>query len=327
MMLRAPHGTRPFRVKFSGEGGIDAGGLGRELLSEVCSTLQSRDTPLFIPVPNAAGFGDHSNAWIPNPASTSSLHLSMYAFVGKFMGMSIRGGQVLNLDLPPVIWKLLIAANIGRQDIQEINALAFKVLDQYAAPSLDEEAFNQLPVQHFVTLSSDGREVELKEGGANIPVTFSTREEYVRLEEHYRLHEFDVAIAHMRKGLATIVPVHLLSLFTHLEVETMVCGSREISIDMLKRHTEYQRGIRPSDPHVKHLWKVLEEMSQAERQLFLRFVSGQSRLWSDERDAVKFKLMPAAVDNDITLPVSHTCFFSLELPRSGKRTRGGKNNQ
>jgi hypothetical protein len=88
-----------------------------------------------------------------------------------------------------------------------------------------------------------------------------------------------------------------------------------------QRNTEYQRGIRPTDPHVRFFWSALEEMTQKERQLFIRFVSGQSRLWSDDAAFVmKFKLMPSALDNDIILPVSHTCFFSLELPRYSTQT-------
>lgn len=352
--LRIQAGNRPFRVKFAGEGqhthnrhkynlitpystsslplcsaclvlsvpsslvsgGIDAGGPFRDLCSEACSTVQSRDTPLFIPSPNAAGFGDYGNTFIPNPKSTSSLHLSMYAFLGKFMGMAIRGGHVLNLDFPPMVWRGIVAMPITRDDIQDINALAFKVLEQYGSTAIDKSAFEQMPTQKFTTITSDGREVELKENGANLVVTFDNRMEYVRLEEQYRLHEFDTAIGSIRRGLGTIIPVHLLSLFTPSEVETMVCGAREVDIEFLKRHTEYQRGIRPTDPHVRFMWQALEEMTQKERQLFIRFVSGQSRLWSDDAAFVqKFKLMPSPVDNDVILPVSHTCFFSLELPK------------
>jgi hypothetical protein len=97
---------------------------------------------------------------------------------------------------------------------------------------------------------------------------------------------------------------------------------------MLKRNTEYQRGIRPTDQHVKYFWQVLEEMSQKERQMFLRFVSGQSRLWSDEKDFImKFKLMPAAADNDITLPISHTCFFSLEVRKRNEKRKNGQRSE
>ena len=38
----------------------------------------------------------------------------------------------------------------------------------------------------------------------------------------------------IRRGLATIVPVQLLPLFTDKELEFMVCGKREIDIDFLK---------------------------------------------------------------------------------------------
>lgn len=38
----------------------------------------------------------------------------------------------------------------------------------------------------------------------------------------YRLHEFDEQVAAVREGMARVVPVPLLSLFTGYELETMV---------------------------------------------------------------------------------------------------------
>jgi hypothetical protein len=32
----------------------------------------------------------------------------MYAFVGKLMGIAIRGKHILNLDLPSIVWKQLV---------------------------------------------------------------------------------------------------------------------------------------------------------------------------------------------------------------------------
>lgn len=40
-----------------------------------------------------------------------------------------------------------------------------------------------------------------------------------------RLHEFDEQVAAVREGMARVVPVPLLSLFTGYELETMVSGS------------------------------------------------------------------------------------------------------
>ena len=45
-------------------------------------------------------------------------------------------------------------------------------------------------------------------------VTVENRSEYARLALDFRLHEFDPAVAALRDGMARVVPVPLLSLFT-----------------------------------------------------------------------------------------------------------------
>jgi E3 ubiquitin-protein ligase HERC2 len=56
----------------------------------------------------------------------------------------------------------------------------------------------------------------------------------------FRLHEFDQAVAAVREGMARVVPVPLFSLFTGFELETMVCGSPEIPIHLLKSVATYK---------------------------------------------------------------------------------------
>lgn len=57
-----------------------------------------------------------------------------------------------------------------------------------------------------------------------------------------RLHEFDAQIAAVRAGIARVVPVPLLSLFTPYELETMVCGSPDIPLNLLKSVATYKGG-------------------------------------------------------------------------------------
>ena len=52
---------------------------------------------------------------------------------------------------------------------------------------------------------------------------------------HYRLHEADRQAAAVREGMGWIVPVPLLSLLTAEKLEEMVCGSKQVGIDMLKK--------------------------------------------------------------------------------------------
>jgi hypothetical protein len=64
------------------------------------------------------GFGENQDKWIPNPFATTSLQLSMYAFVGKLMGIAIRGKHMLNLDLPSIVWKQLVGAELNLFDLE-----------------------------------------------------------------------------------------------------------------------------------------------------------------------------------------------------------------
>ena len=309
---------RPWRVTFEGEGGTDAGGLFRDSVSHLCSELQSPAIPLLIPCPNSkTRIGDNQDKFIPSPAATSSVHLSMFAFIGKLMGVAIRGGHMLNLDLPSLVFRPLVGQPITRADLVAVDALSFDVLDKVAAMGeQDAPQWAETFSLNWTTMSSDGREVELKDGGKELPVSWSERLAYVQAVEAYRLQEFSAQTAAMRKGLATIVPIQLLPLFTAAEFESMICGKREISIDYLRANTRYRSPVSPSDRHVQMMWEVLSSFSHEERQLFIRFVWGQSRLPYNPTDFVqKFELWPHPNNSDGVLPVSHTCFFSLELPR------------
>jgi E3 ubiquitin-protein ligase HERC1 len=218
---------------------------------------------------------------------------------------------VLNLDLAAVVWKPLVGAAITRADIEAIDATAFTTLDlirRLEAQGVAESDFNdQLSGVHFVTLTADGREHELKEGGKNTAVTWENRTEYGDLLLNFRINEFNTQIAAIRKGMGTIVPVPLLPLFTWQELELMVCGRREISIPYLQANTVYRAPFHPAHKHVGWLWEALESFSHADRAKFLRFCWGQSRLPTNQENwTQKFDITPARHNNDQTLPVSHT---------------------
>lgn len=46
--------------------------------------------------------------------------------------------------------------------------------------------------------------------------------QYTYMNLFYRLHEFDDQVKWVREGMSKVIPVPLLSLFTGLELETMV---------------------------------------------------------------------------------------------------------
>ena len=118
--------------------------------------------------------------------------------------------------------------------------------------------------------------------------------------------------------MSRVVPVPLLSLFTGFELETMVCGSPDIPLHLLKSVATY-KGVEANSPLVSWFWETMEEFSNAERSLFLRFVWGRTRLPRSiadfrGRDFV-LQIMDKYNPPDDFLPESYTCFFLLKMPR------------
>jgi len=310
--LRGRKNQQLFQVNFLGEGSIDVGGPYRECMSNLCADLMSHTTPLFIECPNRKNdVGLNREKWVINPGSTSSLHLSMYEFVGILMGVALRTGETLNIDLPSLLWKQLLGEKVTLADLEAIDKLCVQALSHLQDAS--REKFDSLSVDKFTTLLSNGKEVEVKPNGRSIPVLYENRYEFVDLNVSTRLHESDQQVRAIRKGLNSIVPANMLSLFSSFDLEMLVCGNPEIDVDLLRKHTHYQ-GISAHTPLVKNMWRVLDSFNTHERQMFIRFVWGRSRLPLTESDWTQQFTLHALRAGDDKLPIAHTCFFSLELP-------------
>jgi len=163
------------------------------------------------------------------------------------------------------------------------------------------------------TQLSNGVEKELKDNGKQQLVKYEEREEYIAAVIQIRLAESVQQLTALKKGLNTVVPNYLLALFSHFDLELCVCGNPEISVDSLRKHAVY-RGCSASSQIVKWFWKALDSFSSEQRQMFLRFVWGRSRLpLSDSDWNMPFSINQLKASED-KLPISHTCFFSVDLP-------------
>ncbi|XP_076028585.1 E3 ubiquitin-protein ligase HERC2 isoform X2 [Oratosquilla oratoria] len=312
--LFLPH--RVWKVKFVGESVDDCGGGYSESVAEMCDELMNGSLPLLIPTPNGRDeAGTSRDCFLFNPQANSQHHTNMFTFLGVMMGIAIRTGSPLSLNLAEPVWKQLAGMPLNPADITEV--------DRHYVPGLmcvqqmegDDKAFVSLDLP-FTTTSAAGHEVSLSSRYTR--VSPANRHEYVRLALNYRLHEFDAQVASVRRGMSRVVPVPLLSLFTPYELETMVCGSPDIPLNLLKSVATY-KGVEASSQLVSWFWEVMEEFTTAERSLFLRFVWGRTRLPRTiadfrGRDFV-FQVLDKYSPPDNFLPESYTCFFLLKMPR------------
>uniref|UniRef100_K3X786 HECT domain-containing protein n=1 Tax=Globisporangium ultimum (strain ATCC 200006 / CBS 805.95 / DAOM BR144) TaxID=431595 RepID=K3X786_GLOUD len=312
---------RLFSVKFRGEEGVDWGGVYREGANSMVDDLFSAHFSLFVLCPNGQhDTGTNRGMYLPNPKCTSPVAIQMYEFVGKLLGISLRTHGDFPFAFPSLVWKQLINQPLDQSDLEGTDAMFVQMLDGIQNCERDgilteeefDAAFEGLDLR-FTAFDCNGQEVELVEGGKTMRVTFQNRLEYCHLAEQYRLYEGSLQVAAMARGFATIFPMRALTLLTWQEMEILTCGSPKIDIVLWKQHTRYD-GYNENDDTVKLFWDAMESFTDEQRSDFVRFAWGRSRLprgkWPQP-----FKLTKkGGRDSIMSLPVAHTCFFSVELP-------------
>jgi hypothetical protein len=314
------HPEKIFRVNYRGEGSIDAGGPYNEVMSNMCDELQSSFLRLLVPTQNHThDLGDNRDAFILNPQLNTKTEMDMVFFLGKMFGVALRTQNNLNLALSPLFWKRLVLDHVTLTDLKSADESCFQlisILNNLEGNGITPDSFaSGFDEMYFTTQDSSGHVVELVEGGQDIRVTFDNAKDYASLIEKFRLSEAALPYSILRKGMSATIPMDLLNLFSWRQVETLICGASDIDIDLLKANTEYKEGVSENDRHVQYLWEVLREFSPKERTLFLKFTWGRSRLpASREFRKMQISRYNSSGPVDNYLPVSHTCFFTIDLP-------------
>ncbi|CAM9151525.1 unnamed protein product [Scytosiphon promiscuus] len=330
-LFRLRPGEVLYSTVFVGEHAHDAGGPYRESFAEYCAELQSSALPLLMKCPNSVNdVGINREKWLPNPAigkvgPDAALHADMLRFLGRLMGVAIRSQEPLDLDLPSIVWKQLVRSPITRHDLEAIDFALTQSLsairDLHLSGVMTEDSLRDMGLGGFEVATADGGRAELPTpGGATREVTRQNVLEFADMVEAFKMREYREPVEAIRDGLASVIPVDHLRLFAWDELEMFVCGRKDVDVDLLEACTEYSLCCR-QDSHVAAFWDVLRSFSPKEKSLFLRFAWGRSRLpLSAEQFHQPFKIQAfARAPADAYLPVAHTCFFSLELPRYSSR--------
>ncbi|RYG53183.1 hypothetical protein EON66_08900, partial [archaeon] len=166
--------------------------------------------------------------------------------------------------------------------------------------------------------------VPLAPGGADKRVHHEERHAYVAHVVQAFCDQFRQQLGAIRRGFGTVLPDSVLSLFDWNELEVLVCGEATVDVALLRKHTRYD-GYSAHDEVIERFWRVLASLSSAERCQYLRFVWGRSRLPPDSSAWTSTHTISVLSGGDAALPMSHTCFFQLDLPRytTDERMRWG----
>lgn len=162
---------------FTGESVDDCGGGYSESIAEMCDELQNGSIPLLIPTPNGRDdSGTNRDCFILNPLATSPLHMNMFQFLGILMGIAIRTGSPLSLNLAEPVWKQLAGMSLTPGDLTEVDRTYVPGLLCIRDMDPLEKVFQTLEMP-FSTPSAAGHDVPLSTRYYNnVNSNFLTRE-------------------------------------------------------------------------------------------------------------------------------------------------------
>lgn len=152
---------RVWKVKFVGESVDDCGGGFSESIAEMCDELQNGSIPLLIQTPNGRGeAGANRDCFLLDPTLTTILQMNMFRFLGVLMGIAVRTGSPLSLNLAEPVWRQLTGETLRPSDLTEVDRDYVTSLICIRDMEDDMKVFHALDLS-FSTPSAKGHDCQL----------------------------------------------------------------------------------------------------------------------------------------------------------------------
>ncbi|KAF8334176.1 uncharacterized protein EI90DRAFT_3051375 [Cantharellus anzutake] len=299
-------------IKFDGEDGLDYGGLSREFFF-----LLSHE--MFNPFYCLFEYSATDNYTLQiNPASgVNPEHLNYFKFIGRVMGLAIFHRRFLDAYFITSFYKMILKKKITLADLESVDAELHRgmtwILENDITDVIDET---------FTTTEDRFGElvtIELKPGGADVPVTEENKKEYVETVIEYRIvrrvkEQFDAFMS----GFSELIPQELINVFDERELELLIGGMSDIDVDDWTKYTDY-RGYEMNDEVIQWFWQIIRSWPTERKSRLLQFATGTSRIpvngFKDLQGSDgprRFTIEKAGDPSQ--LPKSHTCFNRIDLP-------------
>eukprot|EP01125_Pyxidicula_operculata_P016325 TRINITY_DN5602_c0_g1_i1.p1 TRINITY_DN5602_c0_g1~~TRINITY_DN5602_c0_g1_i1.p1 ORF type:complete len:463 (+),score=94.32 TRINITY_DN5602_c0_g1_i1:25-1413(+) len=303
--------TQRLYIKFEGEEGLDYGGMSREWFLQLSKHFYDPSLKLF-----TVGLNEYYYT-INKKSSENKKHLDHFKFVGMIIGMAIYHVKVIEAPFPIPFMKALLNQQVELTDLEYIDEDLYKSMYKIETSDVTDWELDFTLVEE----SDDGKEkvlVELKPGGAQIPLTNKNKKEYLQLILDYYFNSTTEQFSMIKKGLNMIVPDDLLSEFSPEELQEIICGNSDIDVNDLKQNTVYGDGLSASSPQILTFWECMVDLNQDQLKKFLLFTTGSEKVpvggfaqLYGSRGPQKFTITQKMTAG---LPTAHSCFNRLELP-------------
>ncbi len=310
----------PLKVKFTGEEGIDAGGVSREWYQVMSREMFNPAISLFEAVPQGSStYQPNPNSIVQTDEARGISHLDYFKFVGHVVGKALLDDQVIDAHFTRSFYKHLLGQPLTYKDIEGVDPEFFKNLTWMLDNSID--GVFDLTFSEENDFFGQKSVIELCPNGANIKVTDENKRDYVdAIARHRMISAIQPQIHAFLEGFWNVLPRVSLQMFSDHELELMISGLPDVDVLDLRANCEYHGGYSATSQVVLWFWEILIAMDREQRALLLQFVTGTSKVpvgGFGELQAIsgrqKFQIHKAYGDTD-RLPTAHTCFNQLDLP-------------
>ncbi|KAJ8925495.1 hypothetical protein NQ315_009333 [Exocentrus adspersus] len=300
-------------VEFEGEVGLDYGGLAREWFYLLSKEMFNPYYGLF----EYSAMDNYTLQINPFSGVCNEEHLSYFKFIGRVAGMAVYHGKLLDAFFIRPFYKMMLSKSIDLKDMESVDSEYYKSLlwikendpsDLGLTFSVDEESFGHTSVH------------ELIEGGADIPLDNSNKDEYIKCIIQWRfVGRVQEQMNSFLDGFSDLIPLNLVKIFDENELELLMCGIQHIDVKDWKQNTLYKGDYHANHIIVQWFWRVVLSFSNEMRARLLQFVTGTSRVPMNGFKELYGSNGPqlftiekwGTPDN---YPRAHTCFNRLDLP-------------
>ncbi|XP_063703150.1 probable E3 ubiquitin-protein ligase HERC4 isoform X2 [Culicoides brevitarsis] len=303
---------KPLKIKFAGEEAEDAGGVRKEFFMLLLKEILDLKYGMF------KYYEDSRYIWFSEDSFEGE---GMYTLIGILCGLAIYNYTIIDLPFPVALYKKLLKEPVELSDLKDLSP----VLGNSLQSILDYEESDLKDV--FSLTFEVSREVfgetktfELKPGGDSIYVTQENKREFVDLYVDFILNKsVESHFKGFYQGFMKVCGGRILELFRAHELMEVVIGNEDYDWHVLEREAEYKNGYSSGDEPVRWFWEVFHELPLEEKKKFLLFLTGSDRIPIMGMKAIKIFIQPT--NDDKCLPVAHTCFNLLDLPRYKTKER------
>lgn len=306
---------KPWKVSFVGELAVDAGGPGRELLTEAAASIFEPTTMLCIPCPNMRNHtGQVKDVYIPFDKTMS--RAADYYTIGLLLGIIVRTGLQQDLPFAPIVWRYLANEHIGVDDITLIDSGLAEHFEHMRSVSNDADFAAHYAFQWKVD-DWDGTKILLPGHDKGDIINKEDVEIYIKEAVDFRLGSLIPILREIRAAFRRNTGFKHNALMTGALLSRMAQGSGDISVLHLKQIThvsDFEDGIR--NQYVQRFFRAVDRLNKEQKKLLLKFITTLTRLPNSTLNP-DFKLKIDLKDTpkpDEMLPTASTCFNKLHLP-------------